>query len=432
MTLHIGIVGPLASADVAHLLDGAPAPRPVGMPGAPILATLITELLRRGYRVSAFTLTGDLPLRSEAAVVMRGPAFELHAVPARLRAWPMNGRRLGRIVDLYAFERQGLQRAIGLAQPDVLHAHWTYEYAWAALRSGLPHVVTCHDSPLVIARFQRDLRHGAYRWLRAGMAWHVLREARRVTAVSPYLADEVRPLCRADVAVVPNPMPDAAFARTRGLRFGPLRVVMAANGWDARKNPQPALQAFARLAEQYPRAELHLFGRDYGAGQMAQRWWQGQGRGHGGGLFFHGEVAHETMLEALAQSDLLLHPALEESFGAVPAEAMAMGVPVVAGLRSGAVPWVVGDSGLLVDVTQPADMAAAMGRLAAEPAFAARLGARGRVEALARFRASAVAARYEAEYAAALGQRSSRTAPAGDTAAVGAAASATTAATRDV
>ncbi len=416
MTLHIGIVGPVATADVAHLLDAPAAALPVGMPGAPILATLITELLRRGHRVTAFTLTGDLPLRHDAAAVVRGPAFELHIAPARLRAWPMNGRRLGRIVDLYAFERQGLQRAMQLARPDVLHAHWTYEYAWAALRSGLPHVVTCHDSPLVIARFQRDLKHGAYRWLRAGIAWHVLRHARRVTAVSPYLADEVRPLCRADVDVVPNPMPAAAFARTRGLRFGPLRVVMAANGWDARKNPQPALQAFAQLAEQHPQAELHLFGRDYGAGQLAQRWWheqaheQAHGQGQGGRVFFHGEVAHEAMLAALASSDLLLHPALEESFGAVPAEAMAMGVPVVAGMRSGAVPWVVGDAGLLVDVTQPEAMAAAMRRLAGEPDFAAQLGARGRAQALARFSVESVAACYETEYLAALGQRAGRAA----------------------
>ncbi len=419
MSFHIGIVGPVASADVSHLLDPPAARLPVGMPGAPILATLITELLRRGHRVSAFTLTGDLPLRDDAAVVARGPAFELHVAPARLRAWPMNGHRLGRIVDLYGFERQGLRRAIALARPDVLHAHWTYEYAWAALRTGLPHVVTCHDSPLVIARFQRDLKHGAYRWLRAGIAWHVLRNAQRVTAVSPYLADEVRPLCRAGIAVVPNPMPNAAFARTRGLRFGPLRVVMAANGWDARKNPQPALHAFAQLAEQHPRAELHLFGRDYGAGQMAQRWWQENrlGQGQRGRVFFHGEVAHDAMLAALAHSDLLLHPALEESFGAVPAEAMAMGVPVVAGLRSGAVPWVVGDGGLLVDVTRPGEMAAAMGRLADDSDFAVRLGARGRVQALQRFSTSAVAARYEAEYAAAVGQRTCHAALPGSTAA---------------
>jgi len=419
MTLHVGIVGPVATVDVAHLLDRPAAPLPAGMSGAPILATLITEMLQRGHRVSAFTLTGDMPLRDDARVVARGPAFELHVVPARLRAWPMNGHRLGRVVDLYAFERQGLRRAIGLARPDVLHAHWTYEYAWAVLRTGLPHVVTCHDSPLVIARFQRDLKHGAYRWLRAGIAWHVLRHARRVTAVSPYLADEMRPLCRADIAVVPNPMPDAAFARTRGLRFGPLRVVMAANGWDARKNPQPALQAFAQLAEQHPQAELHLFGRDYGAGQMAQRWWHEHrpGQGQGGRVFFHGEVAHDAMLAALADSDLLLHPALEESFGAVPAEAMAMGVPVVAGVRSGAVPWVVGDAGLLVDVTQPDAMAAAMGRLADDPDFAARLGARGRAHALERFSASTVAARYEAEYLAALNQRTGRATLRGGTAA---------------
>src|SRR5262249_1020103 len=143
--------------------------------------------LARGHRVTGITLSGDMPLHHHE-VRAPGRDFELVLCPLRPRAWPFNGLRPGRIVDLYAFERAGLQRAIEAAAPQLVHAHWAYEFAWAALRSGLPHVVTCHDAPYVIARYQRTLRHGAYRWLRAGMASHVLRRAHRVTTVSPYMA----------------------------------------------------------------------------------------------------------------------------------------------------------------------------------------------------------------------------------------------------
>jgi glycosyltransferase involved in cell wall biosynthesis len=399
--LHIGIAGQIATEDVAPLLD-APVPAwPRGYEGAPLLGTLITELLERGHRVSAFTLSRDMPLRDDGAVTLRGCGgrFALHLVPLRPRAWPFNGRRPGRIVDLYAFERRGLERAIQRAKPDVVHAHWAYEFAWATLRTGLPHVVTCHDSPLVIARFQRDFRHGGYRWLRAAMAWHVLRRAGRVTTVSPYMVEQVQPLCRAQVSVVPNPITERAFAPPPPRGEGPLRIVMAANGWDVRKNTGAGLQAFALLSQRLPQVELRVFGQDHGEQGKAQAWWEASGGQ--GQVRFVGSVSHEQLLQEMAQAQVFLHPALEESFGAVLAEAMAAGVPIVAGAASGAVPWVVQGAGRLVDVRRPEAIADALHELLTDRDMASSLGLRGRQRVRDTFSAAAVADAYEAEYAAA-------------------------------
>jgi glycosyltransferase involved in cell wall biosynthesis len=397
MTLHIGIAAPIATADVAHLLDGPAAQLPRGYAGAPLLGTLIEELLRRGHRVSAFTLSSDLPLVDGATVVARGPNFNLHCCPMRPRAWPFNGHRVGRIVDLYAFERRGLERAIAQARPDVVHAHWAYEFAWAALRSGLPHVVTSHDSPFVIARFQRNFRRGGYRWLRAGMAWHVLRHARHVTTVSPYMVGQIQPLCRAAVSVVPNPITERAFARPRIAQPGRQRVLMAANGWAALKNGEVALRAFALLSERLPGAELYVFGHDHGEGGAAQQWWQQSGLV--GKVHFRGGVSHGQLLTEMSCADVFLHTSLEESFGAVLAEAMAAGVPVVAGYASGAVPWVVGESGRLVDVARAGAVAAALYELLGNAAESDRLGRTGRQRARTLFSAQVVTDAYEREYA---------------------------------
>ena len=407
MTLHIGIAAPIAIADIRHLLDDPSAPLPRGYAGAPLLGTLISELLRRGHRVSAFTLSSDLPLDAAGTVVARGPGFELHCCPMRPRAWPFNGRRVGRIVDLYAFERRGLEHAIAQARPDVVHAHWAYEFAWAALRSGLPHVVTCHDSPFTIARFQRDFRHGAYRWLRAGMAWHVLRHAHQVTSVSPYMIGQIQSLCRARVSVVPNPVPERAFIRRLAPQPGRRRVLMAANGWDVRKNGQVALRAFALLADRLPGVELHAFGHDHGEGEAAQRWWQQSGLR--GNVHFSGAVPHDQLLTALADADVFMHTSLEESFGAVLAEAMAAGVPAVAGIRSGAVPWVVGEAGRLVDVTQPHAVAQALHDLLVDTDEAVRIGSIGSRRVRSMFSAQAVASAYELEYEIALARGDTRT-----------------------
>ena len=54
------------------------------------------------------------------------------------------------------------------------------------------------------------------------------------------------------------------------------------------------------------------------------------------------------------------------------AEAMALGVPVIGGSHSGAVPWVIGGGGLLADVTSPQAICNTMLELLLEPAVYAR------------------------------------------------------------
>ncbi|WP_326942463.1 glycosyltransferase family 4 protein [Actimicrobium sp. GrIS 1.19] len=330
-----------------------------------MLGTLITELLRRGHHVSATTLSSDMPLVRNSTVTATGKNFSMTYCPMRPRAWQMNGWRPGRIVDLYRDERRSLQRAILAAAPDVVHAHWAYEFSLAAMATKIPHVVTCHDSPFAIAKMYSSSRPtiSAYRWLRVLMGRKVLREAKCITAVSPYMRDEVQELASTPIEVVPNPVDALAFSLSRP-RNAPssARIVMVCNGWDVRKNPEPALLGFAEFRRDHPDAELHLFGHGFGANEIAQSWCVS--RGIDGGMVFHGATSHHLLLNAIAAFDLLLHPSLEESFGMVIAEAMAIGLPVVAGQKSGAVPWVVGKCGTLCDVANPNAI-----RLALDAAF---------------------------------------------------------------
>jgi glycosyltransferase involved in cell wall biosynthesis len=171
---------------------------------------------------------------------------------------------------------------------------------------------------------------------------------------------------------------------------------MAANGWDKRKNPEPALRAFAHLRMRKPGARLKMYGADFGPGERAEQWVQQ--RGIAKGMEFIGRVPYRQLLDGLADSDVLVHPSLEETFGMTLAEAMAQGVPVIGGAHSGAVPWVVGEGGILTDVTSEAAIEQAMLDLLDTPERYRAAASAAKAHAHSNFTVARVADAYETLY----------------------------------
>jgi L-malate glycosyltransferase len=97
----------------------------------------------------------------------------------------------------------------------------------------------------------------------------------------------------------------------------------------------------------------------------------------------------------MRSSSAVAHPSLEESFGMVVLEAMALGVPVLGGQRSGAVPWLLaGDAGVLVDVRNPSAIAEGLIRLLSDKQFARLTARRGHDRAAGEFTIRRVADDY--------------------------------------
>lgn len=395
--MHIAMAGPMAGAELAPLLGRAREQLPQGYAGAPLVAQIVQGLLARGHRVTALSLSADLPPRADAAAAFESGALRVVFCPMRRRAWRFNGTQPGRVVDLFRLERRALVHQLRQAAPDLVHGHWAYEFGWAAASSGLPHLVTCHDAPLRIAELQTTWQHRAYRQLCALLARRTLARAQQVSAVSPYLIEQVQGLCRVPVQLVPNALSQQAMSRRRVPQPGRERLLVVANGFGPRKNTQAALQAAARVAALRPKVELVMLGHDHGPHGLAERWWRKQGFG-ALTVRFVGPCAHDEALEWMSRSDVLLHPALEESFGLVLAEAMVIGLPVVAGRGVAAVPWVTGGAARLVDVHDPAAIADAAVSLLIDAGSAGALSERARAEALARFTPDRLLDGYEALY----------------------------------
>jgi glycosyltransferase involved in cell wall biosynthesis len=342
--MHVSIVAPVSVRALADLLD--PSDREVAAAEPPYSATspvkLVHALVSAGCYVSVVTQgNGSAPLR------LQGSNIEVHRVPSR-------SRERHRTMDAWSRERRSMADLVGHLQPDVVHAHWAYECALAALSSGYPTVITIRDAPLTVVRYRPDVQ----RFVRLTLAIRTrFAQGRAVlTAPSPYMASAWRRqmMTRADIRVIPNIAPNARIGPRKKSAF-PSIIEVADDG--RRKNVPSLLRAFRLVREELPDARLRLFGHGLGpAGHIAQF---ARRNGLVDGVEFNGSVPNDEVQAAMGAAWLHVHAATEESFGNTLVEAMSMGTPVMGGRRSAAVPWVLaeGAAGFLTDVSDPKRMA---------------------------------------------------------------------------
>ena len=220
-----------------------------GFGGVPVYE-LAKGLVASGHRVSVVTTAGS-PEAAEAR--FKGPQIDVHCLPRRA-AGPA-------IRDLYRRERSAMSAALRDFHPDIVHAHWTYEFELAAQDSGLPHVTTAHDAPFTILRHMRD----PYRAARLGVALRARPGIRHLSTVSPYMADRWRRQMRYrdPISVIPNSIPQSAVSPSR--RPSPHPTVLEVADSGRLKNIGGLLRAFAIVRMQVPEAELRLVGPGLGA-----------------------------------------------------------------------------------------------------------------------------------------------------------------------
>lgn len=357
---------------------------------------VVRELARRGHDVTVAT-SAHPEAPADSVVEDDGARYRVRRFAARSfrgdYLWPPWLRM------------RGLEEFLADEKPDLYHAH-SYRFhtveacATAAERTGRPFVLTAHgfyppENALVrLARWRYDRARGA----RAAQA------AARCIAVTThegehYLELGVEP---GRVDVVPNGIPEAAFAPADGAAFrrehalgdGPLVLFLARLAHD--KGLADLVRAFPLLLEHVPDATLAVCGGDAGAGPAARR--LAKRLGVAERVRFLGRVPDPRA--AYSACDVFVLPSHYEAFGIVLLEAMAQGRPVVA-TTAGGMPEVVGEAGIVVPPRSPRDLALAVGSVLSDAAYQARLGEMGRARA-GRFLWKDVVDRLEETYARAL------------------------------
>ncbi|RYU93719.1 glycosyltransferase family 4 protein [Emticicia agri] len=348
--MKIAILGPTHKSFIGSFLPNYNQDQlPDGYFGAPFMGTIISELLNRNYEVIAITTTVELG-GNYTIKEFSYKNFKWIVVPSRKHSFRFNGSKLGKIVDFYSFERKMLKKTIFETNPDFLHAFWSYEFASAVVNFPKPQLVTIEDNAIVVLLFFKNF----YRFCRLLMSEWTLRKVKFASTVSPYMISYAKKRCE-NVKVIPNPT-KIEFSQEqiklsiekRLSSIATPRFIMIFNGWDKRKNGYEALKAFKLFKQNSHKATLHLYG--YGT-EMNGLAYKDAKTLSLSDVYFNGPVSHDILIDAIQSSHLLIHPALEESFGVVLIEAMSYGVIPIGGAKSGGVPWVINDDSLLVDVS---------------------------------------------------------------------------------
>jgi glycosyltransferase involved in cell wall biosynthesis len=385
--MKLAMCGPIETEPLRRYLPHGGADLPTGLGGSPVVA-LTRAAVEAGWDVTVFSLDESL----ERERVASGPGLKVCMGPFRAR---------GRARDLFKAEREYLAAAIRRERPEVVHAHWTYEFALGAMEGGQPVVVTAHDRPLRILRWDRS----PYRMVRTVMAGMVARRARWLTAVSAGVAEHFTRffLRRGGVPVIANALEPEWF-EGEGRKGGTERFVFASalTGWGPLKNGATLLEAFAQVRRAIPRVQLRLFGYGHGKGEAAEQW--ARLHGFAEGVDFMGQCERGKLRAQLREVDALVHPSLEESCAMVVAEAMALQVPVIAARNSGSLAETVGDgrAALLVDCRTAGALAGGMTRLAAHPDLCEELARKGRAAVATEYSTESVLEQYRELYARAV------------------------------
>ncbi len=354
--------------------------------GGTATTPLITELLIRGHDVTLYTLSKGLAKEEDYRFgnlrIFVGPFREHHL--ARTYYWP---------------EINYLERVIRADAPPFVHAHWTYEFALGALRSGVPTVTTIHDLPWNVLRYYRD----AHRSVRLLMAYEVALRGEHFTAVSEgaalHFSRHIKP--GAKIEVIPNGLSDEVFALGRqprqdsnaGITFATILL-----GWSRRKNAESALKAFDIVRHQLPGARLVMFGSDYETGGRAHQWAKEKSLEEN--VLFAGPVTHFKLLQRVSEEvDIVVHPSLDEAFSMAALETMALRKALIAGETTPGMREMLGCSGgALVDVKKPAAIAQAMLQLATNADYRHHLANHSYARASKLYRLSSLVDHYEALY----------------------------------
>lgn len=316
---------------------------------------LVKGFLQLGHRVVVVT-----SCFIDKDILLKGRNIEVHILSSCRRGFAL-------IVPEELYMAKRIKRVLSLLKNDVdvIHAQWAYMYALATFKTAgeVPTYCTVRDWCPFILSVQKGLKN-KFRWsikrivfecvMRNKYINHVANSNYTHSCISKYNSKKVIPL-------IPNSVvDDFVLKEERKYPVDPVIISICQDIDEPRKNIKTLIMAFEKLLISCPSARLVLVGNySLGRGSIYEMVIDREIESK---VEFVGIVKHIGIVKMLDDASILVHPALEETFGNIFLEAWGRRVPVVGGINSGAVPQVLGEGkfGLLCDVESSDSLCNAM------------------------------------------------------------------------
>jgi glycosyltransferase involved in cell wall biosynthesis len=355
-------------------------PRGVSDPLGRFLHLLARELPARGFAPTVVAPAADGAPREATIDGVRVLRFRYAAPGRQTLAYTgeMHRQALRHPARFAAFlrsMRRAVADAVAAERPAVIHAHW-----WAPSGLASSPVAARERIPLAVSLHGTDVRLLANVPIARPIARRVLAQAQAILPVSSALLREVERLRLGGAPrdVLPMPADPATFHPGGGGEEGPPEFVVAAR-LTRQKRVDLAIRAMA-LVEAAPGPRLHVAGDGPERASLASL---ARSSGLGDRGVFHGMMEPEDLAALFRRSRAVVLPSVGEGYGLALVEGALCGAPGI-GARSGGIQDLVEDgvTGLLFEPGRVEELAAALGRLAADPGLARELGERARARAL--------------------------------------------------
>jgi len=255
-------------------------------------------------------------------------------------------------LDMFKKEISQIQVELNRINPDLVHAHWSYEYGLAASAGKFPHLITIHDSPFTVLTYYKNL----YRFIMVLISLRVRMNSKNYVFVTYYLLSKWKKyfILRNNYPVINN----FSNIDTNRKYNEKSNTVISIGDSSNRKNIKKLLYAWRTIESIRCDVVLVLVGPGLGEGDRLQRWEESKLKLKN--VKWAGSTDREGVLDYLSDSRIMCHPSLEESQGLSLIEAMAVGVPTISGKNSGGNVETVRESGYFVNVRNQRKIAAAL------------------------------------------------------------------------
>lgn len=311
------------------------------MLAAPAVNTLIDSFLKAGHFIRIFTvLSEEFVIKTSQIEVFSIKGYSKYPIKYLWKPF-INANRLrhlisGKLNDL-----------------DVLHAHWTYEFAYAAayFDKEIPVFCTVRDCASYIWKIE-SLKNKIPWTFNLIMNNLVFRHRDiHFIANSPYTAKMVKRIHKLDLPIIPNSIKDSFIKNENHENPKKFKILCISSSNDKRKNVITLLKAFSLFRIKHSEVCLQLIGAPFVSGEKIIEKWRKIGLLEGVELI--GKIQHDLLTKYIDNCSVFVTPSLEETFGNTILESIVRKVPVIGGRNSGAVPYVLhnGAAGYLCDVT---------------------------------------------------------------------------------